>query len=296
MAPYSYWQRSLDSYTQIMTIVDGRIGEVLKAFGALPMSVQRNTVVVFMSDHGEYAGAHGFVAGKLGSVYEEAFHVPLIVVDPSGRFTADIGPPRQGLTSSVDVLPLLVSLGHGGSRAWLTGTLGRIYAERHDLLPMLRSPQAAGRRYVLHAIDESAPGYYNFNASPPHIVGVRTQELKFGLYANWRGLTDQIIDDQTLETELYDYSTAAGQAELDNISTSNPSDPRIPALEQVLLGNLIPNVLRAPLPGALGAAQSVSRAAYLAYDALLRNFPNNSCGNNSSAGDLLELLPFGKDF
>ena len=296
-APFAYWQRSLDSYTQIMTIVDGRIGEVLKAFGELPMSVQQNTVVVFMSDHGEYAGAHGFVAGKLGSVYEEAFHVPLIVVDPSGRFTADIGPPRTGLTSSVDVLPLLVSLGHGGSRAWLKGNLGQIYAERHNLLPMLRSSQAAGRQYVLLAIDESAPGYYNFNSAPPHIVGLRTQGLKFGTYANWRGLTDQIIDDQTLETELYDYSTAAGQAELDNLSTSNPSDPRIAALKQALLGNLIPNVLRAPLPGLLGAAQTASRAAYLAYDALLRNLSNNSCSTgSSSAGDLLALLPFGQDF
>jgi hypothetical protein len=160
----------------------------------------------------------------------------------------------------------------------------------------IRSSQAPGRDYVLLATDESAPGYYNFNNAPLHIVSVRTQDLKFGLYANWRGPTAQIADDGTLETELYDYSTAAGQAELDNISTSNPSDPRIPALEQVLLGNLIPNVLRAPLRGLLGAAQTASRAAYLAYDALLRNIPNNSCSTSSSTGDLLALLPFGKDF
>ncbi len=190
---------------------------------------------------------------------------------------------------------MLVSLGHGGGRDWLRGNLGQIYAERHDLLPMLRSSQAAGRDYVLLATDESAPGYYNFNSAPPHIVGMRTQELKFGLYANWLGATAQIADDGTLETELYDYSTPAGQAELDNISTSNPSDPRIPALEQSLLGNLIPNVLRAPLPGLLGAAQTASRAAYLAYDALLRNIPNNSCGG-SGADDISKLLPFGRDF
>ncbi len=294
-APFSYWQRSLDSYTQIMTIVDGRIGDVLKAFGNLPMSVQQNTVIVFMSDHGEFAGAHGFVSGKIGTVYEEAFHVPLIVVDPSGRFTADIDPPRTGLTSSVDVLPLLVSLGHGGSRAWLTSILGQIYGERHDLLPMLRSSQAAGRDYVLLATDESAPAFYDFNNAPTHIVGMRTQELKFGLYAHWQGSTAQIAD---YESEFYDYSTAAGQAELDNIVTSNPSDPRIPALQQSLLGNLIPNVLRAPLPGALAAAQAASRAAYLAYDALLRNIPNNSCNtsSNSIIEELLALLPFGKDF
>ena len=295
-APYTYWQRSLDSYTQIMTVVDGVIGQVMGAFSELPMSVQQNTVIVFMSDHGEYAGAHGFLSGKVGSLYDEAFHVPLIVVDPSGRFTADIEPPRQGLTSSVDVLPLLVSLGHGGGRSWLRGNLGQIYAERHDLLPMLRSSQAPGRDYVLLATDESVPAYLNFNSSPSHLVGVRTQELKFGLYAHWQGNTAQIVNDQTLESELYDYSTAAGQAELDNLGNTN--DPRIQALKQSLLGNLIPDVLRAPLPGALRVAQTASRVAYLAYDALLQNLQNNSCGGNgpSGTGDLPAQLPFGKDF
>ena len=291
-APFGYWRRSLDSYAQIMNVVDGPIGTVLKAFVDLPASVQQNTVIVFMSDHGEYASAHGFLSGKLGSFYEEAYHVPLIIVDPSGRFTGDIDTPRQGLTSSVDVLPLLTSLGHGGSRDWLRGNIGRIYAERHDLLPMLRSSQAAGRDYVLLATDEGAPSYFNFNSSPVHLAGVRTQGLKFGLYANWQGATDQIADDGTLETELYDYSTAEGQAELDNLK----HDPRIPALKQTLLGNLIPNVLRAPLPGLLGAAQTASRDAYLAYDALLRKFPAPSCNSSGSTEDLAALLPFGQDF
>ncbi len=289
MAPFSYWQRSLDSYTQIMSVADGAIGQVLQAFVQLPAAVQNNTVIVFMSDHGEYAGAHGFLSGKVGSLYNEAFHVPLIVVDPSGRFTGDIDVPRQGLTSSVDVLPLLVSLGHGGGRGWLSGDLGRIYGERHDLLPMLRSSQAPGRRYVLLASDEGVPGYFNFNGSPTHLVGVRTPELKFGLYTNWRDSTAQIADDGTLETELYDYSTAAGRAELDNLK----GDPRIPELKQALLENVVPNVLRAPLPAAFGVAQTASRYAYLAYDAIIRNVP----APGSSGGiDLRAQLPFGQDF
>ncbi|MBV9654808.1 MAG: sulfatase-like hydrolase/transferase [Acetobacteraceae bacterium] len=292
-APFDYWRRSLDSYAQIMSVVDGSIGDVLKAFGELPMSVQQNTVIVFMSDHGEYASAHGLLSGKLGTLYDEAYHVPLIVVDPSGRFTGDIDTPRLGLTSSVDVLPMLASLGRGGSRDWLRGNLGQIYAERHDLLPMLRSSQAAGRDYVLLATDEAAPGYYNFNGAPLHLVGMRTQGLKFGLYANWQGATDQIADDNTLETELYDYATPEGQAELDNLR----QDARLPALKDTLLDNLIPNVLRAPLPGALGTAQKLSQVAYLAYDALLRNLPPAACNSSGgSADDVRALLPFGQDF
>ncbi len=283
-APFSYWERSLDSYAQIMNVVDGPIGQVLNA---IPPSVLNNTVIVFMSDHGEYASAHGFLSGKVGTLYDEAYHVPLIVVDPSGRFTGDIGTPRQGLTSSVDVLPLLVSLGHGGGRGWLRGNLGQIYGGRHDLLPMLRSSQAPGRQYVLLATDDSGSTYYNFNNSPPHLVGVRTQGLKFGVYANWRGNTAQIADDNTLETELYDYATAEGQAELHNLR----QDARIKPLKDLLVYDLIPNELRAPLPGALGTAQTLSKYAYLLYNALIQNYQPSSSGPGDAG-----VLPFGNDF
>ena len=154
-APYHYWRRNLDSYTQVIQIVDERIGEVLSA---LPKDVADNTILVFTSDHGEYAGAHGFVSGKVGSLYDEAYHVPLIVVDPTGRFTGDIDVPRDGLTSSVDMLTMLVSLGFSGSRKWMVGPLAELYGNRHDMLPMLRSAQAAGRDHVLLATDEQAPG------------------------------------------------------------------------------------------------------------------------------------------
>ena len=66
-APFGYWRRSLNSYAQIMNVVDGPIGTVLKAFIDLPASVQQNTVIVFMSDHGEYASAHGFLSGSSGA-------------------------------------------------------------------------------------------------------------------------------------------------------------------------------------------------------------------------------------
>src|SRR3954463_11706816 len=124
-----------------MTIVAHRIGELL---AALPHDVAENTVIVFASDHGEYAGAHGFVAGKILSCYEEAFHVPLVVVDPSGRFTGDIDTGRTQLTSSVDMVPLMVSLGHKGSWDWMTGDLAAIYGGGDDIGPRAASAAARG--------------------------------------------------------------------------------------------------------------------------------------------------------
>ena len=285
-APYSYWQRNLDSYTNVMGIVDQRIGEVL---AALPKDVAQNTIIVFCSDHGEYAGAHGFVAGKIGSCYEEPFHIPLIVVDPSGRFTGDIDTVRTGLTSSVDMLTFLVSLGHNGSRAWMTGPLAEIYGGRHDMVSMLLSASAPGRPYVLLATDEIVPGYFFYNGVQPlHVAAIRTQDAKLGTYSSWNPITGQ-IEPASTQLEFYDYNTQEGRLELAN----TPQDPRAQPLANLLLNNLIPNELRAPLPGRYGAAQTISKAAWLLFNGLILNLPGTG---NTSAEDLRDLLGIGQEF
>ncbi len=80
ISSYSYWQRSLDSYTQIMNVLDDNIGAVL---GALPPAVAQNTIIVLTSDHGDYAGAHGFLSGKVATCYDEMLRIPLILVSGS---------------------------------------------------------------------------------------------------------------------------------------------------------------------------------------------------------------------
>ena len=287
-APYSYWQRSLDSYTQIMTIVDQRIGDVLKQFIQLPRDVRNNTVIVFTSDHGEYAGAHGYPSGKVGTCYDEAFHVPLIVADLTGRFNADHRALRTGLTSSVDMLPLLVSLGHNGSRDWMTHELAALYRSRHDIISMLRSAQAPGRPYVLLVTDEVAPGFYNFNQSPGHIIGMRTADAKLGTYAFWVDNTDEIDTVNGLEIEYYDYSTEEGRLELN----SHPSAPQAIAMKRQLFAEVVPNELRAPLPHPLRAAQDLSRRAYLAYAKFLENYTPS----DDAAAPLPRSIGFGREF
>jgi len=283
VAPFSYWQRCRDSYTNIMQIVDQRIGEVLSA---LPRDVAENTIIVFSSDHGEYAGAHGFMSGKILTCYDEAFHVPLIVVDPSGRFVSDIETVRTELTSSVDMLAFLVSLGNMGTRDWMTGRLARIYGGRHDMVPMLRSASAPGRPYLLLATDELIPAKFNTNNYPIHIAGLRTQSAKLATYSTWTPRTGQ-IEPGTVELEFYDYATPQGAAELAN----NPDDPRAQQMLDILLNDLIPNELRAPLPPGLAAAQDISRAAYLLLEEQTLN-PNT----NASVRSVLSQLGYGRGF
>jgi arylsulfatase A-like enzyme len=260
-APYSYWRRSLDSYTQIMRILDQHIGSVLHN---LRPEVAQNTIIAFTSDHGEYASAHGFVSGKAGSCYEEVYNVPLIVVDPSGRFNGDIDTIRAGLTSSVDILPMLVSLGYNGSDSWMTGDLATIYGQRHNLLPMLKSADASGRPYVVFTTDEVVPLLYNFNSSPGHIIGVRTPDAKLGVYAHWLTGTTEIALD-TIEIEYYDYATPGGRLETDN----QKDLPGAAELLTRLLEDILPNELRAPLPDSLVPAQTIAKGLYLGYANLI---------------------------
>jgi arylsulfatase A-like enzyme len=287
-APFSYWQRGLDSYTQIMQVVDTQIGRVVDALEALPDSIVENTVIVFASDHGEYSGAHGLLQGKLGSVYEEAWHIPLIVVDPSERFTGQIEKVRTGLASSVDLFSLLVSIGNRGTRDWMIGDLARIYRRRHNMIPMLKSAHAPGRSYVLYATDEIAPGYYNFNSSPTHIVGLRTEDTKLGVYADWFRATSR-IDPQSAQLEFYDYLTTDGQLELINTADQ---DPRASAMFQELMNTIIPNELQRLLPPSLRFQQETSKIAHLIYRAVIENLPSG----DFKAGALREILGYGAEF
>jgi uncharacterized sulfatase len=253
----------------------------------MPREVARNTVILFTSDHGDYAGAHGLVSGKVATGYDEALRVPLIVVDPTGRFTGDIDVMRTQLTSSVDFLPLIVSLGHNGSTKWIRGDLAKLYGSRYrlDMIPLLRSSRARGRPYVLFATDETLPGYYNFLGAPIHVTGVRTEDAKLCLYANWRKHTTDIVVDHTMEVEFYDYSTEGGRLEIDN----TPDDFRATRLRKLLLRDLIPHELRAPLPRSLRAPQAVSERHLIAYVDML----DSLTGDQWAEGAALSIVGYG---
>jgi arylsulfatase A-like enzyme len=279
MAPYAYWKRSSDAYTQVLTLVDIEIGRVIDA---IPAELAENTVIVMTADHGDYSSSHGFLSNKVGTMYEEAVKVPLIVADPRGRFTGDGGVPRTQLTSSVDVLPLLVSLGNNGSRAWLDETASadgfdprlvpargmptydQIYGNRFDMLPLLKSNGASGRAAVLMASDEWVPEYFVYNNASRHILGLRTADMKVASYSNWNLIG--IPDYDTAELESYDYATERGRLELDN---GRAASPQAQALIAELHGQYDTTEMSAFLPLPYRHLQDRAKVLYLAYIALL---------------------------
>lgn len=100
------WNADYDAAT-FRRLYFGEISHLDTAFGCLlrgldDLNPRENTLVVFTSDHGEMAGAHGMF-GK-GLMFEESLRVPLIVRAPGqteGRRSAQ-------LAATVDLMPTLL--------------------------------------------------------------------------------------------------------------------------------------------------------------------------------------------
>ena len=260
----SAWSGLMNTYLLLQSYVDRQIGRVLATLDSRP-EVRENTVILFTSDHGEYGGSHG-MRGKGASAYEEAIRVPLYVRDPRGLATAATQLPRYQLTSSADVVGLLLSIA-GGSNAWRSESSLTHLSTRQDLAAICANPAAPGRPWVLHATDEDVTEFAgdSHNAEAPrHVVALRTLQGKLGMYSNW-GRGGMEMQPAGREVELYDYSTAGGQAEVTNEAGSGALQE---TLQSILEEDAIPNELRAPLPGYLQKAQREGMRNYLGVEAI----------------------------
>jgi uncharacterized sulfatase len=170
----------------------------------------------------------------------------------------------------------------------MKGNLAQIYGDRHDMISMLKSASAPGRDYVLYATDEILPDYFNFNAAPTHILGLRTQNTKLGVYARWIPLTSRIVN-SSIHVEFYDYSTSRGKLELDNTAGT---DSRVPGMVQDLLNDIVPNQLQQPLPGRLRLQQEGAKLKHLIF----REFVALQPPPTWQGGGLRSLLGYGREF
>lgn len=256
------WTSLLNTYLMLQANVDRQIGAVLRTLATKP-ALAANTVVLFTSDHGEYGGAHG-LRGKGAGAYEEAIRVPLYVFDPRSRRTRAPALPRHQLTSSVDVVALLLSIATG-SDSWRQESTFSHLADRADLAGICANPIAPGRDWILHATDEDVTEFASdpyASEAPRHVLALRTASAKLGVYCNWQAGGIEILPGDQ-ETELYDYANPAGRAELENLAGGSVLEEELYA---TLIDEALPGELRAPLPASLRHAYSKGMANYLAVE------------------------------
>jgi hypothetical protein len=187
----SSWTDFMNYYLAVIANVDASVGVILnnvtvaaneRAACPSPTGDLNNTVVIFTSDHADYAGAHG-LHGKGGAVYEEALRVPLYVHFPNQRNQHCggnyAGFQRNQLTSSVDLFALIMDLGTTGTSQWRTEYFPDQKA-RQSLYYYLYHPNATETR-IIPATGSLIDGF-------PYVV--TTTDEDFGLKGNpgsvWR--------------------------------------------------------------------------------------------------------------
>ena len=128
--PDEITRTALASYFALVTLTDEHVGRLLQVVDGSPL--HDNTVVIYLSDHGEMAGQHGIWQKQC--FYESSVRVPL-----SFQGAADLA---EGIGVSqnfslVDVMPTLLDLAETPIPDGLRG---------RSLLPSLRGDTVRGRR------------------------------------------------------------------------------------------------------------------------------------------------------
>ena len=98
-------RESIAHYWAYCTLQDALLGEVLDALEATGQA--DNTLVLFLSDHGDYCGAHGLYL-KGVPAFREAYHVPCIARWPEG--IANPGREVDSFVSLADFAPTFIEL------------------------------------------------------------------------------------------------------------------------------------------------------------------------------------------
>jgi arylsulfatase len=165
-------------YAANVTLIDGKIGEIMKALEA--RGYLEDAVVVFTSDHGDALGDHGLI--QKWSMYDCVLRAPLIVSWP-GRLRS--GSASDRLIQHMDVAPLLleaagVKLPDGTHATPLASGLPpgrrRVFAEhgRDNMYRDIRmvSMLRTAEHKLVHYLDEPWGELYDLARDPGETVNL----------------------------------------------------------------------------------------------------------------------------
>jgi arylsulfatase A-like enzyme len=119
-------------YAAEVTLTDVWLGHFMERF--YEMGLDRNTVIVMLSDHGYLLGERGYTGKVPSQLHPELAQVPFVIIHPDGRAA---GRTSSYFASTHDVGPTLLSLVGLKAPGWMEGT---------DLSPVLRGSQPTERR------------------------------------------------------------------------------------------------------------------------------------------------------
>ena len=202
-------RRMKAAYYAMIEQVDTEVGRMLQVLEETGQA--ENTIVIYMSDHGEMLGDHGmFLKGPY--FYEGAIRVPLILRWP-GRYKA--GLRSDALVEMVDLAPTLLEAAGLPIPAAMQGRS----------LTRLLTGQTTGHRDSIYCEYFDSLALYN---PPPMAVCARTDRYKIAYY-------------QKLSIgELYDLEK--DPAESDNLWDTPSARPAREQMMELLLSRMVDTV------------------------------------------------------
>jgi len=157
------WEKN---FLRCVMSLDRSIGEVMQSLEDLELD--KNTVTIFLSDHGYLWGEHN-IGGKW-LLYEESIRTPIIIKDPRVRKTMQ-GLKLNQMALNIDIAPTLMDLAGIPVPAVMDGL---------SLLPVLEDKKAPLRDdfFMEHV------GIIEVKTPIPDSRGVRTEDWKYIRYIN----------------------------------------------------------------------------------------------------------------
>ena len=168
----------IHGYHASISFIDAQVGKVMQTLEELDL--RKNTLVIFMSDHGYKIGEYG--AWCKHSNMEIDTRVPLIISRETSYKKRKTGKTSDALVENVDIFPTLVEFcGLEGPKT-----------EGKSILPIINKPKLKW--------DEVATSVY---ARGKKIMGVTATDGKWR-YTEWRNA----ITHQILQAELYEHKNS----------------------------------------------------------------------------------------
>ncbi|SHK47975.1 Arylsulfatase A [Shimia gijangensis] len=184
----------LPAYMGLIKQIDDHLGRL---FDWLEESGKdKETMIVFTSDHGDYMGDHWM--GEKELFHECSVRVPLIVVDPRVQADATRGTSTEALVEAIDLVPTFLEV---------TGAPSAEHRlEGRSLMALLHGETPKGwRDAVFSEIDY---GFYaareTLDVAPSDARGymIRTDKWK---YVHFKGFPPQLFDLQNDAEEFHDF-------------------------------------------------------------------------------------------
>ena len=190
--PEDLARKAIQAYYASITFADAQLGRILNTLEET--GLDKNTVVVFTSDHGYHMGEHGH--WQKTTLFENAARVPLIIAGPGTKATGQVTATPAEM---VDFYPTLAELCGLKPPKHLSGV---------SLAPVLQDPSATPRQ---SALTQYSTGY-----------SLRTSRYR---YTEWG-------ENAADGAELYDHETDS--SEMTNLAASTEQAQTVKRLSALL--------------------------------------------------------------